>query len=239
MAVVMTIPDLILQDTLNKCLVEVRRDYNAILAAGGDLTTSMLYILFDALQLERYGMFDNAVQLIITTPESPKHLFCKLSYDMNSSVYPSVHITMPAESDSRNVIGIGEGNQDEIIIDNGESEDVGRFQYRRQFIRRFNTSYQIVVMSDNKNEVILLYHLFKALIIAAYEHLELSGLNNIRMSGGDVSYSPRVPDRTFVRHIALNFDYETASTEFYLTNVIDQVTFVLRLYRDDGESISS
>lgn len=224
------IPDIILLDVLNKGLIALRLDYNSVVTNGGNpATDSMLGIIFGNLALQRYVTFTQIVNLIITTPETPKHLIPKLSYDPGASTYPSVHLTMPAESDSHNVIGIGEGNQDEIFIDNSALEPFTPDEYRRQFVRKFNTSYQVVIMSDNKNDVIVLYHLFKALLIATYEHLELSGLDNIRMSGGDVSYSPGVPDRTFIRHIALNFDYETVSVEFNLNTVIDKINVIIKL----------
>lgn len=233
-AVTTTIPDIVLLDALNKGIAAIRLDYNTVKGGGGTDGDTMLGIIFKALpSVERFNAYDTAVKLIITTEENPKHLFCKLSYDPNSSKYPSVHITMPSESDQNNVLGIGEGNEDELF-------DSITNTWRPQYIRSFNTTYQVVIMSDNKNEVIILYHFFKSLLISLYDHLHQKGLNNIRMSGGDISYSPNVPDRTFIRNIGLNFLYETSSVQLNINQLIDQIVVTLVLDDDDdtGESDS-
>lgn len=232
-AITSVVPDIILLDALQKGIVAVRLNYNAVMNGGSGIPgDTFLGIIFKNLpSVENFNVYDTAVKLLITTPENPRHLFVKLSYDMNSSKYPSVHITMPSESDQYNVLGIGEGNESELF-------DSVTNTWSPQFVRSFNTTYQIVIMSDNKNEVAVLYHFFKSLLIALYDHLHQKGINNLKMSGGDVSYSPNVPDRTFIRNIGLNFIYETSSTQLNVNPVIDDIVVTLVLDEDDGDSES-
>lgn len=229
MADVMTVPDIVLLSTLNKCINAVRLDYRTTIATAGKTEQdSMLYILFQTLALDRYVFFDNAKQLIITTPENPRHIFVQSSYDTNSSTpYPKVYINMPSKLSKNNSLGLGEGNQDEILVDSTD--------WRKRYTRRFNSTYNIVIVSDNKGEVLLLHHLLEALIIASWDHLELEGgLSNIIMGGNDLSYSAEIPDKTFARAITLNFDYETIATEFYINRIISGINVIIKLEDDES-----
>lgn len=233
-AITTTVPDLVLLDSITKGINAIRYNYNSIKAdvTKNVNTDSFLGIIFKGLsQVENFNAFDTAVQLLITTPQNPKHITPSLSWNSTTSKYPAIILHMPSESDKNNSMGIGEGNQEELY-------DSISGTWAPQFVRRFNVSYQIMIMSDNKNEVIVLYHFIKSLLIALYDHLAQNGISNPVMSGGDLSFRPDVPDRTFIRQIGLAFEYESSSAQINLNQVINQVNVTLFLDEDEGSSES-
>jgi hypothetical protein len=73
----------------------------------------------------------------------------------------------------------------------------------------FDVAYNIVITSDNSLEVICIYTLLKSTLIGIFDHIELSGIRNPKLSGQDLQLnSDIVPPHIFVRGVGLNFSYE-------------------------------
>ena len=219
------IPDLIIYDTLNSILDFIRGNYKQT-EQDGDVTQSLLYQIFNQLRLERYGFFNQAVQLIITEPENPKHIKVSTAYDRNSQQYPSIHISLPSESSQTNqdTLGIGEGDFDPILDDINSPST-----YRKVFTRHYHATYHIIIVSDNKNEIILLYHFLKACLIASTDHFELSCLYNLKFGGQDLRFDPSIPPGIFMRAISMDFDYESQFPDFIATQITNNCLINLNI----------
>ena len=50
----------------------------------------------------------------------------------------------------------------------------------------FDTTYQILISSDNSSEVNVVYNLLKSLFLIFYEQLEVSGLRVAKIGGNDI-----------------------------------------------------
>lgn len=219
----MIIPDILLINTLNTALIAVRNDYRERVAAG-QLERSFLYLSFKNLQLGNYVVFDNVRKMIITTPQDPNHLEVKGSYDKNiNSKNSFVYITLGSENDRNNSLSIGQGDNEEIFYNNTPE---GTDEYKAQFSRRYATTYHVMIGGDNKNEVIVLYNLFKSLLIIANNHLEIEGLSNIKIGGQDIRSNTAVPDHLFLRPITISFEYEEVVPEISFTEIVRKI----RLY---------
>lgn len=201
MAIVL--PDVVLVKTVNLCLTILRDDYNNHFAAG-TLGESLLYILFGGLELGRYAFFENAKQIIVTTPENPKHIEARLSFDQSTqNAAPVIWITLPAENNKNNSIGVGEGINSERLISNDPDQD----ERREMLSYRWQTTYQIVIAAENRNEVLILYYLLKSMIVACIGHLHIEGIENLKLGGQDVRFQ-NLPGSMFQKAITLNFEYE-------------------------------
>jgi hypothetical protein len=231
MATNLIIPDSILADTLKNGLDAFRKDFkNAVLA--GNEQKSLLYIMYNGLALGKYIMYDNLKKLICNTPEDPNYIEVKLSYDHDSKRPISIHISLPSESDRTNSLQIGEGDYPEFVTDT--NNDGFGDTWRAQFGRRFSATYHIVIMADNKNEVIAIYSIIKMILISCINHLELSGLLNIKLGGGDVRLNESAPERRFIRPITISFEYETVAPELLVNTIINQLNYSLYFVDDSS-----
>lgn len=218
----LVIPDVVLLDCVNKLLNTIRSDYRANITSSTE-DQSILYTLFFSLELGDYKLYENVKKIIITTREDPKHIdSATLSFDLNSNKSPHIYITLPSESTVNNSLGIGQGDQDEIIISNPDGQD----QYRGQFNRRYLCTYQVVIVSENRNEALVLYHLFKNLLVAATNHLHLKGLQNLKIGGQDIILRDIPVDRNYRKAITLTFEYEQQIPDFLVKTVFNK----LKLY---------
>jgi hypothetical protein len=197
------IPEIELVNTLNAVLKVLREDYINY-EANGQPTRSLLFQMLGNVALGQYDYFQNAKNIILTTPESPKHIEVKLSFDQNAQqIAPSIWVALPSENNRNNSLNVGEGNYEETLFNNSPDQD----EYKKVLSYRWSTTYQIVICSKNKNETTILYHLLKAMMVACITHLEHEGFSNMKIGGGDVKLVS-LPDAFYTKAITLNFEYE-------------------------------
>lgn len=225
----LNIPDILIINTLNKILNILRDDYNTHVAAGTE-DRCILYLLFNDVSLGKYNFYDNAKQLIITTPEDPRHLEVRLSYDHTSTTWSNmVYVTLASETANANSLQVGEGDQEEIVFDNASPD---QDEYRKQFMRRYSTAYTIMILAKNRNEMLVLFNLFKAMMVACINHLSLEGLSNIKIGGQDLRYAGSETG-IFSRGINLNFDYEQVVPDIMIKKIFSKIRVIL--VADDSE----
>lgn len=208
-------PDIIIQDTLNSVLQFLRDDYNDNGAAR-----SFLYRLFKDWKLDRYGLFEQAKSLIVTTDEDPKHIRVQMAYNRDKADIPQVFVNLSGENSANNGLGFDQGFISETVF-NGE--------YIVNYNRRFKTTYNIGCVSQNRTETILLYYLIRAMLISANNHLQLSGLSNPIIGGQDVRMSQDIAEYVFMRVIGLSFEYEQTIPDMFSVIPINSVNFSVRL----------
>lgn len=196
------IPDVQIAHALTLGIKAIREEY-AELLKNGHVSRSFLYILFKGLYLGKYDFFENAVELINTTPENPKHIdTVHLSYDHNANTAPYIFVTSPNEVPKNNSIGIGQEDND-LLFHN----DTGQDERRVLYSRRYQSTYLVVVVSENKNEVTILFNIVKALCTAFMEHMAFEGLENMQIGGSDLRMPGLIPDRYYSKAVTLNIEY--------------------------------
>ncbi len=222
----LVLPDLILVNTINRILTILRNDFNNHQLAGTP-TRSILWLLFGGLELGRYNAYQNIVAAIVTTDQDPNVIRCKLSYEKNDTSEASqIYVTLPSESNKNNTLGLGQGNQDPLEIPGTPDT------YKKQYNYRFLTTYQVMVTGPNRNEVMVLYHLIKTMLVATIEHMSHYGLSNMKIGGQDIRYQG-IPDTFFMKAITLNFEYEQVIPEIDIQNVYR----TLRLFWREDQAI--
>ena len=213
------IPETIFLNTLKAILKLVRTDF----ANQVNESDTILYkIMHDSGALERYDMYVQTKKIIITKVDDPRAFDVNMFFNMNRVSVPTLHITVPSENTGQDGIGLDEGFQDSVFNDEDQT-------YHKVYTRRFDTTYSFVITSDNSNEVIALYHFVRALDIALINHFNLSGLEKIRISGGDVNINQAlVPQNIFIRNIAINFSYEVSVQELFTTDFVTKLIFAMQ-----------
>lgn len=198
------VPEYIIHSTLEKAIEFLRRDF----LQSSIIADSFLYKLVGNVKFQKYNYFEQSQAVFITKIENPRHLKVDLMYNATSDQMPSIHITTPADTTDKNSIGWGEGSFSSEVSEEGQV-------VQSVFTRRFSGIYDIVVTSDNSNEIILIYHILKSLLISSYFHLNALGLENLVISGNDLTpYSEIVPKNCFQRVIRLKCEYEAHSLSF-------------------------
>ena len=213
---ILTIPELVLLTTFKSVLTYVKVDYeNNIL----DPTKSLLYRVLNDQVLQRYNLFEQAKTVFLTLQDNPRLIDINLFFNAARAHIPTLHITLPSETSVNNTLGIGEGFRDAIYDDNSDGT-----VYKEVYNRRFKAQYNLVITSDNTNEIVLIYHFMRSVIISLFNHLNLSGLEKIELGGRDIQLNPSlVPTNIFIRAISLDFEYDVGAIDLFDREVFNEI----------------
>jgi hypothetical protein len=224
---IIKIPEFILFDILNKALDYLRTDYEN----QADKNDSFLMKVLEGNYIERYDLQTQAVQVFIDNdPSNQRYLETNLMFNMEREGMPTIHLTLPSEQTQTggNGIGIDQGYADDLIVDtvynvDGSVQTNGSFT--PVFTRRYQSTYNIVITSDNPNEVILIYHTLRALLISLIPSINLAGLENLAFGGQDVQLnSSLAPKNIFIRAITVTLQYETSSPSIFPQPMFHNIT---------------
>lgn len=201
------LPEQILYNHLSVGLKTIIQDYEDSV----DKSDSFLYELLNGLTLDSgYDFYEQGKSLLLRKRSDPNKLDIRMFFDLSRASIPTIHITLPSEnSDGPNGIGFDQGYAEDVWSNDETTKRVKN-------TRAFNTSYNIVCTSKNTYEVIILYNIVKALFITFIDSLELSGLRNSKISGGDLNLADYEsgPNPFFARGIQLNIFYEFSILDF-------------------------
>lgn len=210
------VPEIIIRDTVQKTLELIKQDYNN----NVNEQNTILYKLLADQKLGRYGLFEQAKSIFIKQDSDPRKISVNVMFNRDKIGPPAIHITLPSEDEVNQTLGIGEGELE--YFHNADDE----LEYRRTFNKRFRASFNIVVTSDNVNEVILMYYVIRALFIGVLEQFYGYCMYNFKISGRDLMLSPDiVPTHIFMRSLGISFEYETGATEFNINDYLKNVNF--------------
>lgn len=214
------IPEYILFEGLAAGLKYLKSDYDA----QSIKTNSLLYLYLKNVGIQRYQFFEQAKKVFFAKDEDPRKLVFDLIYNRSKDGAPSIYITMPAEQSAQNTLGFGETGDDVVYTDFNNFGEDGYF--RPQFTRRFQSTYSFVITSDNENEVVLIYHVVRALLISLNTHFALAGLQNIKLGGADLkNYNKELPNNLCARTVNLSCEYETKAADFSKYPMINNLVF--------------
>lgn len=187
--------------------------------------TFLFQILQDS-KADGYDFYIQMKEVFLRKKNDSRCLETRLFFDAKRAEVPTIHINLPMESSGENGLGSDEGFTEPLFDD-------PKLQFIRQFNRRFNSNYQILITSNNSLEVIGLYHVIRAAIIANLGGLEVKGFTNLSLSGGDLQLNPEIiPVTVFVRGLNFNFGYEVTSPalkrEKFYTKIFEKIKVIIK-----------
>lgn len=148
----------------------------------------------NVLQLNRYNVFKQAKKMILT----PQNLSVNFGYNQEVANIISLHILLPSEQ-AKMAIGADEGYL--------ETDEL--FSRQQYYTQTYESTYQIMITSNNSSEVNVVYHIMKSMLLLLVDHLELMGLRNPSFSGNDiVMQDDLVPVPIFHKVLNVSFSYE-------------------------------
>ncbi len=209
-------PEIKLKVFLDNALSYLQTDYVANTATP---TKSFLYRITNGNVVDRYDFYEQSKAIFIKTNDDPRKLKTRLFFDRERAAIPTIHITLPNESPKSDGLGFDSGFNEPIFDDTAET-------FTTVYNRNFQTTYNIIVSSDNTFEVILIYNVLRALLIGLIDTLNNNGYQNIKISGNDLSINPDiVPPNIFMRNVAVSFEYDYAVPMFNVNEMLNDINF--------------
>ena len=225
----MIVPEIILYHSLCSLIAYIKKDYESDLSVTK--TDNILYKLlaYDdngiSLKMYNFDYYQQAVSLFVSNQQVnvARKLEVSVGYNTKRMSLPTIHIMLPSEQDSDNGIGEGEGYvRDEII----EDKDGNVIKKVSSYTCVFDSSYSLLLTSDNNNEVVLMYHVLKNLLFGCFKALEFRGLRNVKFGGQDLQMNTEfVPPEIYHRSLNLKFFYESVVKDFIPDDVASGLTF--------------
>lgn len=198
------VPEFLIFDTLKNILKYIKDDYTEAVNKNDSF---LLQIIHD-LGLQRYKYDKQAIAVFVKESDDPRALTVEMMLNMKKIGPPTIHVTVPSDSNAQNAIGGSQNSFQDIVYYEGTKE------YRNTFSRRLRTTLSLVITSDNSNEVVLIYHIVRALLISLQNHLALLGLENLTFGGQDLSLmSDKIPPNMYFRALNLGIEYQTSSLD--------------------------
>lgn len=203
------IPEMIIYNFLNAFLKNIKEDLK-----NNDEKATILYTAFavdecgNELNLENYKYYEQLKDIILK-----REVTVSLGYNLQVASQLAIHIILPGETGDHVTIGADEGYQE------GFHKDEDNFYETKT--RKYNTSYNLMITSENSTEVILFYHLLKVMFLSCIDQLEFMGLRDPKDSGQDVTIqTDLVPPNIFHRVLSLSFFYEVTVRDFLAKAII-------------------
>ncbi len=224
------LPEFIIQKTLVTIVELLRRD---LAENAADDRQSLLYKIMGTdeegspLQLNLYNVFKQAKKII----QTKGNLSVSFGYNQEVAKIISLHILLPSEQ-GRMAIGADEG----YLVDDVKDIQGNRTHFQNYFTQMYETTYQIMITSENSAEVNVVYNILKSMLLMLVPQLELMGLRVPTLSGNDiVMQDDLVPVPIFHKVINLSFTYEHNVPQITQQLVAKNFYFQWRLVEPDIE----
>lgn len=230
-------PEIIIQNAVELILAHIRSDWDN----NTDKTKTTLYKLWNGVKYGRYDMYAEAQSVFLRKKDDPRLIRVRPSFDKEQANIPTIFVNLPSEEG-----GFADGlgmDQNEVDV----TYDDDNLTYTNNYGRGFSSNYNIVISSENRNEILLIYHTIRALLIPLFNHMMFDGLEVPKLSGRDLQiYSELVPNHIFMRAIGLSISYRVNVDDITAKQMAQSITFTgtpvlsdeINLKYDDGESES-
>ena len=192
-------PEVVLYNLLNNTVRLLREDLAANVAAETE-ENSILYRIFgvdesgEALKLNIYNFYKQAKKVLSIKDNLKVHY----GYSLNTATSVDICILLPSENGK---VGIG--------ADEGYLTTVEEDGFQNYNTQVFESNYQLMITSNNSNEVLVVYTLLKSVLLMLIDQLELFGFRNPRFSGQDVVMQEDLaPVPLFHKVLNIEFMYE-------------------------------
>ncbi len=174
---------------------------------SGSAEDTILYGIFGDLEFKRIKYFDHAKKVFDRSNSNPRRISIKLSFDTDFSSPPIVYITTGKDDHKYSPIGHYDGSED--LRTNGGLIN------RQILSTRISGETNIVIVSDNLEEMLIIYHSLRAMLLASIPTLVLSGIQEPNFGGNDVMLNEEmIPKNIFIRTISVRYEYEISVPSF-------------------------
>lgn len=190
------IPLILLKKLYDEALNKIRADL-AYYVTQADEENSWLYRVFGDNEIDGYNFYTQAKSILLRGDKDPKKIQTRLLFNPSKSNAPVIYFNEPSEdSGSQDWIGV---NRDDLFFTSNTS-------FSERLGRSYRSVYEIVVMSNNNTETIMIYNLLKALTISLKSSLS-HHFNTYSISGRQLMDMSTLQPEYFYKSLALLIDY--------------------------------
>ena len=218
------IPEFILLHAIKAGFEYIQKDYE-LQTANGVEQNSYLHRILQREQIERYDYLTQAKAVLFKEEDDPRKLKIDLMNNMDFDKVPSIYISLPGEQHGQNNLAVEQDQEPYYNVNNqGEVHS-----YTNKFTRRKNANYSFYIVSDNSNEVTLLYHIIDCLLISMTAHFSLKGLCNITQGGQDIQLdSDKIPKNLFIKALSVGLQYSRCAPDLSDAPMFTDIMFTGR-----------
>lgn len=160
---------------------------------------SHLYLLFHENSFDENSSvnYTEAKEIFTRKEADPRYLKVSPIFDRRRAAIPTVHIVVPQDIEELRQIGDIEG-----VYNNEDG-------YLRDMLgRAFQTQFNLIVTSDNINEVIYINYVLRALFLGAIPFLEEIGFIKPEFGTQDLNINPELlPANAYMKGILMTAGY--------------------------------
>lgn len=224
------IPEILLYNVIDTILKTIRKD----LLDNVEEKNTIFYKLFYGTKFENLNLdfYSNAKDIFSRDKSHPRFLDLRMFFNADRANIPTIHLNLPSESDIGGGVGVDAGY-------NGTNYDPISQTISQNHTRTFNTIYNIIITSDNSDEVLIIYHALRAFMVSLLDIIDLNGLRNPKLGGADLQINPElIPPHIFIRAISLNCFYELTIPSLIKEQIINKIKIVSLGLIEDTQTVS-
>lgn len=207
------IPEILLFNLISGIIKHVESD---LAQHAADEQNSFLGRILNGIKDHKHDYFVEAKTLFTRKVDNPRAVRTRLFFDAQEANIPTIHITMPQENSGENSLGAGESHE-------FYSDDIhNTVSPERE--RRFDTNFHVIITSDNHREVLIIYHVIRAMLVSALSEVDIAGLENPKLGGQDIRPKEDiVPRNIYMRGISIQCSYQVEVPRFFDAQKISQL----------------
>lgn len=216
------LPEIVIYNTLESIVKLLRDDLKK---NKDNEQESILYKILGVdeegqpIQMNMYNYFKQAKKIV----SLPQNLSVNFGYNQEVAKIISLHILLPSET-AESTIG-----EDEGYLDEGIYSDAKKVGIQPKFTQLFDSTYQIMITSNNSSEVNVVYNILKSMLLMIVPHLELIGLRIPKFSGNDIVMQDDLsPVPIFHKVLNINFKYEHTVPQLLQQEIAKQFFVTMR-----------
>lgn len=213
------VPEVKIYNTLLGIVNALRTNVKGTPAGEEDILYKLLGVNEDGkpIKINRFNYYQQAKAIIL----NPEKLKVNFGYNLEVAKDCALHIIMPSESGEGDGIGV---NQNYV---NDET-----------YTQMYNTTYQIIISSDNSSEVNLVYTILKCMLQMYTQHLSVQGLLLPKISGQDIMFQDNlIPPTLYHKALNLSFRYDLNVPNELATYIIGNIYFCIRAVESLDEEL--
>jgi len=204
------IPLIILKSVVDEAIKKIRGDLQYHIQNNSE-EESWLYKVFGNIQIDGYNFFNQCKSILLREDRDPKKIQTKLLFTPLKSNSPIIYFNEPSESP---------GSKDYIGINLHEDTYIDTTSYSEKLGRSFKSSYEIVIVSMNNTETIMLYNLLKSILISLKSTL-IYHFDTYQFSGQQLMDMSTLSPEYFYKSIVLQVDYSITVPDINSTELFD------------------
>ncbi len=211
------IPEIRVKTILDALLDKIKTNY--VNSTEPDKSDTFLYKMYNGLEVDRYDFLTESVFVFNRTSDDPNTIDTRLLFDMERASLPTIHVTIPSSRPEGDGLGYDEG----YIANTADTDPLTATTYN---VRGYGSKFELVITGRSQFEVLLIYYTVLATLINNHLSLDINGLRNPKIYGGDFRINDSLgPQPIYVKSIMIDSFFELVVPRFESISIVNNIEF--------------